>query len=265
VTGVQTCALPICPLLDGGTFVVVNGKIATDLDLQAALDTHRRTQALATLVLRPNRERERYSIIHVSDGLFRGIGGFPASDKAGDAPRGASGESTTGAGADANTAADAPLMYTGIQILEPRIFEYIPRGVFSDSVKDVWLPAVGRGERIAAHVAKGAWYELSTVKRYLETSVALMKREGRDVEAGFGSHVEEGADVRESVLWENVRVARGASVRRAVLGAGVRVGPGERFENVAVVRAELVEGVERPEKGLAGEVRGANFVAPLPE
>jgi ADP-glucose pyrophosphorylase len=91
-----------------------------------------------------------------------------------------------------------------------------------------------------------------------------MEREGRDVELGAGSAVEEGAEVSESVLWENVTVRRGARVRRAVLGAGVVVPEGETFEEVAVVRAELAAGEERPAKGLAGEVRGTNFVAPLP-
>src|SRR5215218_7751253 len=47
-------------LLDGDAFVVINGKLATDIDLREALDTHRRTEALATLVLRPNPARERY-------------------------------------------------------------------------------------------------------------------------------------------------------------------------------------------------------------
>jgi NDP-sugar pyrophosphorylase family protein len=156
-------------------------------------------------------------------------------------------------------------MFTGIQVLDPGIFEYIPRGVFSHSVTDVYVPAIARGERIAAHVAGGAWYELSTVRRYLETSVALMRREGRDVEVGAGSSIEEGASVFESVLWEDVRVAAGARVRRSVLGAGVSAGPGEVFDNVAVVCAELVRGVEPPPKGLRGEVRGSNFVAPIPE
>src|SRR5215212_2052863 len=41
-------------LLEGGTFFVVNGKIVTDIDLSKALETHRRTNALATLVLLPN-------------------------------------------------------------------------------------------------------------------------------------------------------------------------------------------------------------------
>jgi NDP-sugar pyrophosphorylase family protein len=236
-------------LLDGDAFVVINGKLATDIDLREALDTHRRTEALATLVLRPNPARERYSTVNVRDGLVNGFGGFPAPATVG----------------DESDAVEAPLMFTGIQILDPRVFDFIPPGLFSHSVTDVYLPAITRGDRVAAHVARGSWYELSTVRRYLETSVTLLKCEGRDVQLGEGSTVEDGADVSESVLWENVNVARGARVRRSVLGAGVRVGPDELFDNVAVVRAELARGVERPEKGLQGEFRGSNFVAPIPE
>src|SRR5215203_5599896 len=232
-------------LLDGDAFVVINGKLATDIDLREALDTHRRTEALATLVLRPNPARERYSTVNVNGGFVRGFGGYPA-------PASATVE-------DESDAVEAPLMFTGIQILDPRVFDFVPPGVFSHSVTDVYVPAIARGERVAAHVARGSWYELSTVRRYLETSVTLMRREGRDVEVGQDSAIEEGATVTESVLWEDVEVARGARVRRSVLGAGVRVGPGEVFDNAVVVRAELVRGAERPEKGLQGEFRGSNF------
>jgi NDP-sugar pyrophosphorylase family protein len=243
-------------LLEGDAFVVINGKIATDIDLREALATHRRTRALATLVLRPNHARERYSIVEVNDGLVTGFGNHPTSDNAGSAHGAAQIESPRD---------ESPLMFTGIQILDPSIFEFIPRGVFSHSVTDVYLPAIARGERIAAHVARGVWYELSTVRRYLETSVALMKVQGRDIEVGRGSVLETGALVSESVLWENVRVAAGARVRRAVLGAGVEVGRSDVFENVAVVRAELARGAEPLEKGLRGEFHGSNFVAPIPE
>ena len=207
-------------------------------------------------MLRPNPARERYSTVEALDGLVTGFGGYPPSDNAGSAPGTAQSD-------------DVPLMFTGIQILDPRVFELIPPGVFSHSVTDVYVPAITRGERVAAHVSGGSWYELSTVRRYLETSVALMKREGRDVERGSRSTVEEGADVTESVLWEDVHVAAGAVVRRSVLGAGVRIERGDIFEDVAVVRSELVRaelarGVEPPEKGLTGEFRGSNFVAPIP-
>lgn len=259
-------------LLEGDAFVVINGKLATDIDLREALDTHRRTAALATLVLRPNPARERYSTVNIRDGLVIGFGSHPApaSDKASSATGAAQtvrdgDEALSSPLSEREVDGEVALMFTGIQILDPKVFEFIPPGVFSHSVTDVYIPAISRGDRIAAHIARGSWYELSTVRRYLETSVALLKREGRDVEIGMGSSVEAGATVAESVLWENVNVARGAFVRRSVLGAGVRVGPEDVFDNVAVVRAELARGIERPEKGLRGEFRGSNFVAPIPE
>ena len=248
-------------LLDGDAFVVINGKLATDIDLGEALATHRRTGALATLVLRRNVERERYSIVRVRDGLVEGFGGFPVSDNAGSASGAA--QNAKRVEATHEWGEEAPLMFTGIQILDSRIFSYIPRGVFSHTVTDVYIPALKAGERIAAHVAGGYWYELSTVKRYLETSLELLKREGRELEACAGSHVEPGATCAKRCG----RASRfgGCVRRRCVLGAGVVVGRGEVLENAAVVRAELVMDAERPEKGLDGEVRGSNFVAPLPE
>lgn len=227
--------------LADNTFVVINGKIVTDIDLRGALATHRQREALATLVLRRNPGREKFTPVRTQDGLITGFGGA------------------------ADEAADEPLMFTGIHILEPRIFDYIPRGVFSHTVTDVYLPAIAQGERLAAHVAAGMWHELSTVPRYLDITLALLGASGRDLDVGRGCVLAEGAEVSEAILWDSVMVERGARVRRAVLGEGVRVRAGETIENAAVVRAELVRGVERPPKGLAGEVRGENFVAPLPE
>lgn len=245
-------------LLERETFIVVNGKIVTDINLYEALETHRRTKALATLVLLPNPKRERFSIVHTRDHLVTGFGGMPEPVEASD-------DAVNDDGAiNASDASTAPLMFTGIQILEPRIFSYIPRGVFSHSTTDVYPQAIAKGERIAAHVARGMWHELSTIERYLSISLDLMAQEGRDVEIGEGSIVSESASVRESILWENVRVDAGASVRRSVLGDGVHIPAGEVVENAAIVRAELVEGVEPPAKALRGEVRGANFVVPLP-
>src|ERR1044072_6895097 len=90
-------------LLFGETFVVINGKIITDIDLQAALDEHRRTKAIATLVLLPNAACERFSTVETAEGCIRGFGGMPKKDDYLDK--------------------DPPLMFPGIQILEPRIFD----------------------------------------------------------------------------------------------------------------------------------------------
>src|SRR5215212_8160581 len=123
-------------LLDGDAFVVINGKLATDIDLREALETHRRNRALATLILRRNPARERYSTVNVRDGLVTGFGGYPtlASDKAGGAPGAAQKDEpdVRGGGTavevesaavevesngveDESDAVGAPLMFTGIQ------------------------------------------------------------------------------------------------------------------------------------------------------
>ena len=231
-------------LLGDETFVVVNGKIVTNIDLTDAIKTHRQTEALATLVLLPNPARERFSVVETRDGLVMEFGGMPSADP------------------DSN-ASEPPLMFTGIQIMEPRIFDYIPREVFSHSTTDVYPQAVANGERIAAHVGKGMWYELSTIPRYLEISLRLLAQEGRDVDAGDDCEIHSGATVTASLLWDRVVVEEGARVHRSILGDGVRIQSGEAVENSAVVLASLVQNEEPPAKALKGEIKGDNFVVTL--
>jgi NDP-sugar pyrophosphorylase family protein len=232
-------------LLDGDTFVVVNGKIITDIDLKAALETHRRTQAIATLVLLPNPTCEKFSVVNTVDGCVSSFGGMPAAAEFSEN--------------------DPPLMFTGIQILEPRIFDYIPRGIFSHSTTDVYPQAIAGGERIAAHVAAGRWFELSTIQRYLDISLRLLAESDLNFTAGAGCQISADARVEQSILWDNVIVQSGARVKRAVLGDNVNISAGEVIEDAAVVCASLIQGKVRPPKALKGEVRGANFVVPLTE
>lgn len=240
-------------LLGDSTFVVVNGKIVTDINLTKALETHRRTNALATLVLQRNSLRERFSVVETRDGLITGFGGMPSPPSDNDSD------------SDSQADTEAPLMFTGIQILEPRIFDYIPRGVFSHTTTDVYPQAIAQGEPIAAHIADGHWYELSTIPRYLEINLALLAAQNRDVLAGENCRVSAGADVCQSILWDDVTIEEGARISRSILADGVRIKAGEQIENAAVVRAELVRGEDPPPKALRGDFQGDNFVVPLPQ
>jgi len=221
------------------TFVVVNGKIITDIDLNAALETHRNAKAIATLVLLPNARRERFSVVETEASRVTGFGGMPNADLGG----------------------PAPLMFTGIHIMEPRILEYIPRGVFSDSVTHVYPQAIANGEIIGAHVASGKWRELSTLKRYLDISVELLRESGRSFVAGANAEIS--GTVVDSILWDDVAVGAGARVTRAVLADDVKIAAGEVVENAVVVPRALIEGKTRPEKALPGHFQGENFVVPL--
>lgn len=230
-------------LLEGDTFVVINGKIITHIDLNDAIEEHKRRRALATLVLLKNERRERFSVVETKDGFVKRFGGMPSVAASSDEP--------------------APLMFTGIQILDRRIFDYIPRGVFSHSTTDVYPQAIANGEAIVGHVAEGMWYELSTLHRYLDISLALLKSESVDTYCGLNSLVSGAAKVRDSIIWDNATIEPEANLHRAIIGDGVRVHSGEKFENAVVVRANLVAGVKPPAKALQGTVVGENFVVSL--
>jgi mannose-1-phosphate guanylyltransferase / phosphomannomutase len=56
-------------LLEDETFLVVNGKIITDIDISEAIETHKKSGAIATMVLKPNVKREKFTEVMVEDGF----------------------------------------------------------------------------------------------------------------------------------------------------------------------------------------------------
>jgi len=266
-------------LLAGDTFLVINGKIITDIDLSKAYETHKKTGAIATLVLLPNYKRERFSQVITKEGTVIGFGGMPdkdsPSDNAGNlithsqnhdfqVQHQASEQNAQSSGLNPQSAIEAvPLMFTGIQFLEPKIFDYIPRGVFSHSVTDVYPKAWESGELVAAHVAEGKWYELSTIQRYLEISLIVNEGNNNGVIDGNGNTVSKDANVVNTILWDEITIEPDAVVRNSIIGDGVKIKSEDVFEDVVVVRRDLIEKEEPPPKALKGVVMGDNFVVDL--
>lgn len=233
-------------------FVVINGKIVTNIDLGQIISEHRRQNAIATLVLKENSAFEHFSIVDIDDrGWITRFAGFPDVATSQAAVVKAAGYP---AGVLAATEA-VPLMFTGIQVLSPRIFEYVPRGCFSHSTIHVYPQAISAGEAVTAHVSAGDWYEMSTLRRYLEAHLRLMR--GQSVITGEGCVIERGASVDQTVLWNRVTVESGANVRQSVLADGVHIPACSVIDRAVVVRRDIVRDVER------GEVVGENVIVPL--
>ncbi|MBC7796765.1 MAG: NDP-sugar synthase [Pyrinomonadaceae bacterium] len=237
-------------LLKDETFLVVNGKVITNIDLQAALETHKKTRAVATMILIENTKLEKFSIIETENGLIKGFGGFP--------------QATNDENQKPKTENRKPYLFTGIQILEPKVFDYIPANRESDIISTFYRPAIANGEIIAAHVAENCyWYELSTIPRYLDISNAVLNGENNGLSRGDNCQIAENADVTNSILWNDVIIESDATVKNAILGDGVKINSGEIVENKCVVRARLMRGAEIPEKALTGYFDGDNYVVPL--
>ncbi|HSB09962.1 MAG TPA: NDP-sugar synthase, partial [Blastocatellia bacterium] len=235
-------------------FVVINGKIVTDIDLSLAIAEHRSRNALATLVLKENTAREHFSIVEIDGrGWITRFAGFPDA-----APSEAASVEATGIpGGVLAKSEHAPWMFTGIQVLSPRIFDYIPRDRFSHSTVHVYPRAIAAGEAVIAHISSSDWYEMSTLSRYLEASLRFMGKAGQSIVTGKRCVIEDGARVEEAVLWDRVRIENGARVKRAVLGDDVRIRAGAVIERSVVVRRDIVKEIDR------GMIVDDNLVVPI--
>jgi len=207
---------------DQGTFLMVNGKIVMDLPLQQALEFHRERKALATLILYPQSQPYRWFPVRI-DEEYR-LRNFKGAAQGGELRPQA-------------------YVFTGIHILEPEIFAFIPPGVFYEINDQVYPAAMQCGKRVFGFPVEGYWQEPSNPSRYLETQEDLFLRSGKApwIDVHAGAHIDERASlgpfvsigpgcvvegpssVQNAILWEGVHVKRGSSVKNSVLGSGVIV------------------------------------------
>jgi mannose-1-phosphate guanylyltransferase len=139
-------------LTSGGrdSFVVVNGKIVSDIDVAATLRHHDATNASATMVVREVPDAAKWGAIDVGDdGRVTGI----------------IGQGHAGAYA---------CMFTGVHVLSPRLIARLPATGESDSIRQAYIPALLAGERIEAIRYHGYWHEHSTPERYLQGNWNLL-------------------------------------------------------------------------------------------
>jgi NDP-sugar pyrophosphorylase family protein len=152
------------PFLEGNTFIVINSDVIIDLPLSDVLDRHQKHGATATLVLRLDPEADLYGPIETSTDLR--IHSF-LSHKA--PQRGPTGALTK-------------FMFTGVQVLEPKIFDYMdsesgaPAGRFS--ITRVTYPGMlTQGEPLYGSPFEGYWQDLGTAERIKEAEEKLASGE----------------------------------------------------------------------------------------
>jgi NDP-sugar pyrophosphorylase family protein len=145
------------PFLEGATFIVINTDVLIDLPLAEVLAFHRQNQASATLVLRPDAHADRYGSMDINaDGRICRF----LNTQMPEAP----------------SAPVSKLMFTGVQVLEPRVFKYMPAPAGSEkfsTTRHVYPEMLRRRERIFGFRFDGFWQDLGTVERIKEAERSL--------------------------------------------------------------------------------------------
>jgi mannose-1-phosphate guanylyltransferase len=211
--------------LGDGPFLAVNADILTDLDLGAIFRQHQK-EALATLVLH---DCPRFNNVWLDrKGWVAGVGAPPP------------------------TKSGPPLAYTGVQVVSPRMLNWLPQEGPADLVA-AWLKAIAQGEHLAAMVVSGHfWQDLGTPEAYLAAHQRLLSGTCpglnkffpplSDPLLGEGAVLEEGVACGGGVcLGREVRVGQGTRLKNTVAWDQAQIGPGLTLENCVVGRGARVQ------------------------
>jgi NDP-sugar pyrophosphorylase family protein len=127
--------------------------------------------------------------------------------------------------------------FTGVCVVDPAFFRYLPEPGVIESVVAAWLRAIEAGERLGgAVIDEGLWLDLGDRDSYLEAHRLILPATGNRIHpsariaagarvddyssVGDGCVIEEGAVVRGSVLWPAARVCAGSRLDSCVVMSG---------------------------------------------
>ena len=181
-----------------GPVLLLNSDIVFRPDLGAALETHRRLGARATMVLRPDPAAERLGAIDVDpDGRVRRLLGEPAW--AGETAR---------------------FMFTGVHVLSADALDDMPpEGCI---VRHAYRRWVDDPETVVAGVVdEGPWRDLGTLAAYLGAQVELARAEGGAL-GHPSAEVDPAAELDGCVVGAGARIGP-VRLARCVVWPGARV------------------------------------------
>jgi len=132
---------------DQRPFMVVNADIVADFDLSAVYRDHCRRRPAATLVLCDDPVFN--SVAVARDNRIKGFAGRDP---------------------DLRQSADGLLTFTGIQVLEPGVLDYLPAGRACSSI-DAFSKMLAEGKKLLAYTAPDRqWRDIGTPERYRQAA-----------------------------------------------------------------------------------------------
>jgi mannose-1-phosphate guanylyltransferase len=198
------------PALEGGVSVVLNGDVLFGVELAPIVAAHRASGAIASMVLLPMPEGEKFNPVEVNaEGEVRRIAGVgPGGDRL------------------------VPWHFSGVHLLSPELFEFMQPGV-EDINRDVYPRAIAAGKVVRAQVLKDRgvfWSDVGSPARYLDALAEALW--GRVSFAPFGSASPFEGMQKHGLSWVHPAASMGDARFSgpawfgpgAALGAGVRIG-----------------------------------------
>jgi NDP-sugar pyrophosphorylase family protein len=189
------------------SFLVMNGDIVTDIDLSQAFDFHRRHQGPVTLIVQDYAEFNQIAVDQ--EGRIR----------------------------DFRLEKGNGWAFTGIHILDQRIFDHLPSTGYYDIIP-IYQQMIQKGIPLWAYISQDHyWRDIGTPQSYLKIHEELLTTPALStfmLDRGAGgffippeTRIDKGAEISGwACLGKGCRLREGCRIHNSVLGENVVVEPG---------------------------------------
>ena len=238
-------------------FLVINGDIFTDLSYKKILESHKKTNALATIALCQVEDPTRYGVAQIAkDNRITKFIEKPPKDTA-----------------------PSNLINAGVYVLSPNIFNYIPEDRAVSTEREIFPKLVQEGT-LYGHIIKDIWIDIGKPEEYLQTNKRLLdivdnrqKRKSTNkftiknpvaldkavsIEeksiigpyAVLGKNVTVGKNVQisESVVFPDTKIGDSTSITGAIIGEDVIIGKNVKISKGCIIadQAKIKDNISIP-------------------
>ena len=246
------------------TFIVISGDALTDINLQEALEFHKKNRSVATLVLKKVECPIEYGVVVTApDGKIRRFLEKPSWGEV-----------------------FSDTVNTGIYVLSPEVLKYFEKGVVFDFSKDLFPILLKKEEPMYGFVTQDYWCDIGDLDAYVGVHTDILDKKvnininAREIRQGVwaseGAVISKEAVIKPPVLIGKNSVVKDGSIlgRYSVIGEECHIGEGSTTKrsvlwnscilknNVELRGSVLCSGVKCREKTAAfeGTVVGENCI-----
>lgn len=248
-------------ILKDDTFIIVSGDALTDLNVEKALEFHRRKQSMATLVLQHVENPLEFGVVITDDdGRVRRFLEKPSWGEV-----------------------FSDTVNTGMYILEPEILDYMDEGVNYDWSQDIF-PRLLREERpMFGYIMDEYWTDVGSLQQYRQAQYEMLQGrttlpieghiEGKDIYVGENSRIDPTAQISgpvligknctikagthigpDTVIGDNCLIEEGATLQKAIVWDSNYIGQNTRLNGCTVCfRCTIKNDVSIQEGAVVGD------------
>lgn len=207
-------------------FLIISGDLLTDFNIQKVLDFHEQSKALATITLTSVKDPLQFGVVitdkekRITQFLEKPGWGEVISDT----------------------------INTGLYVLEPEIFKYIPEGENFDFSQDLFPILLKKKLPLFGFPIKGYWRDIGNTDSYREAHHDILKAKvtvkidepkkeavGKDLRIGLDVRLGDGTTTEGTVvIGDNTQVLGSALIRDSVIGRNCTIEAGVKLTRCVI-------------------------------